>query len=222
MIAAIYTKEGIVISTLALDTFYEMLEVNNAQTLHPIVCKGISHTVTLWDRYTFVFRSMNPYVFDNSLSNWLQEYQFRMRNVPGIEETRKNILDYITKEHLDIFGVFAGYENSIPYVYSIQGETYRRLNITEKNDIIYSCSFFERDEVVGKLFRDVKIKNGDEWETRTGMRPRCDLFSIKKAVDLSHFLLSVNYHINNVNSSLYEDPLEYETIIVKSNSIQTL
>lgn len=131
-------------------------------------------------------------------------------------------MNAVGDEKLDVFGVLAGYEKSIPYVYAVQGKSYRRLNINDTQEIIYNCSFYERKEVVGKLFRDLQIRNGEEWELRTGVRPRCDLFSIRKAVDLCHFLLSINYHINNINSSLYKEPLEYETIIIKENSIQIL
>lgn len=218
MIATIYTRDGIVISTLSRDTYYEMQPSNGSEAFYPIVSDGHSHSVLLWGKYAFVCRNMNSFIYDNSLIFWLQDYQSRSADALPLDTVRADILSFIIENHIDIMGVLAGYSESKPYVYGFQGESCHRLNISDKDDIIYNCSFLEHDEVVGKLFRELKVRNGDVWESRTGVRTRCDLFSIPKAIDLCHFMLSVNYHINNINTSIFETPLVYETMIIKPDT----
>lgn len=59
MIATVYTKEGIVLSTLSCDMFYETQEIDDTQVLCPIISKGFSHVITLWDKYAFMYKTMN-------------------------------------------------------------------------------------------------------------------------------------------------------------------
>lgn len=218
MIATIYTKDGIVISTLSRDTFYEMQPTHESEAFYPIISDGHTHSVLLWDKYAFVCRGMNSFMYDNSLVSWLQQYQSHNTNLLSLDGLKTEIMNYILENRLDVMGVLAGYIDGQPHVYGFQGDSCRRLNISDKDEIVYNCSFLEHEEVVGKLFRELKIRNGDVWESRTGVRTRCDLFSIPKAVDLSHFMLSVNYHVNNINTSIFQSPLVYETVIIKPDS----
>lgn len=222
MIATIYTKDGIVISTLSRDTFYEMQSLQDSHNFYSITSNGHPHGILLWNKYAFVCRSLNSFVYDNALIFWLNKYCSNKAEPISLETVRKDIINYIKEQKLDIIGVLAGYSAGQPYVYGFQGEYCQRLNVSDNGNIVYNCSFLEHEEVVGKLFRELKIKNGDSWESRKGVRTRCDLFSISKAIDLSHFMLSVNYHINNINTSMFELPLEYETMVIKYDKAMTV
>jgi len=217
MIATIYTKDGIVISTLSRDTFFEMQPSHESEAFYPIISDGHPHSALMWDKYAFVCRGMNSFMYDNTLISWLQEYQSHNADALPLETLRTDILQFIQENRLDVMGVLAGYIDGKPYVYGFQGDKCQRLNVSDKDEIVYNCSFLEHEEVVGKLFRELKIRNGDVWESRTGVRTRCDLFSISKAADMCHFMLSVNYHVNNINTSIFESPLMYETVIIKPN-----
>lgn len=222
MIATVYTKDGIVISTLARDIYYEMQPMEESQAFYSISSDGHPHCVLLWEKYAFVCRNMNSFMYDNTLIYWLQNYCSNNNDTIPLESVRTDILNFIKEKHLDIMGVLAGYYEEQPYVYGLQGENCQRLNVSDKGEIVYNCSFLEHEEVVGKLFRELKVKNGDSWEFRKGVRTRCDLFSISKAIDLSHFMLSVNYHTNNINTSIFELPLEYETMVIKYDKAMTV
>ena len=43
MITAVYTPDGIVLATVSIDTYYEMAQIGNMDTLSPIRVKGHQH-----------------------------------------------------------------------------------------------------------------------------------------------------------------------------------
>ncbi len=219
MIAAVYTPSGIVLSTLGVDSFYQSVDENNC--VNKIEITGHQHVVSFWSRYALVFHQADEYQYDGSIIDVLDDVKTKWtENVPSIHELmpyiKKQIMDY----NLHIIGVMAGYSVSNtnkyePYVYQILGQDIRRINTNGNGEITYNCVFFEKGTVIGRIMREVKVKNGDDWEELLPMQLRCDLYSIHKAREIANFLLRTSHYLKNINSS---DTLNYnvESVMITS------
>lgn len=223
MITSVYTPDGIVIATLAYDMYYEMEQLGNIDTLLPVHVKGRSHYKIFWGKYAFVYRSMNPYSYDTSLLNELNEYENRnQESIPNITSFVDNIVVIISETNSDVVGYIGGIDSSTPFIYHIQNKTARRINQNERNEILYNCHCIERKEIVTRILREIKIQNGDKWENREGLHIRCDLYSLEKAIELCKFMLHTNFYANNFNTTVYDGQLPYEIIVIQNNNIKII
>lgn len=223
MITAAYTPDGIVLATLSIDTYYEMTQIGNMDSLSPIHVKGHQHYKVFWNKYAIVFRHMSSYSYDTILLNKFCTYEIEhQESIPDVVSFVNDIQSIINETKSDIVSILAGYNDTEPYVYYIQGKDLRRINVTDKNEIIYNCQYVERNEVIGRVFRDIKLRNGDKWEERDGLRTRCDLYSTKKAIDLCKFMLHTNFYANNINITTYDMQLPYEVVVIQNNKVEIL
>ena len=223
MITAAYTPDGIVLATLSIDTYYEMTQIGNMDSLSPIHVKGHQHYKVFWNKYAIVFRHMSSYSYDTILLNKFCTYEIEHKeSIPDVVSFVNDIQSIINDTNSDIVSILAGYNDTEPYVYYIQGKDLRRINVTDKNEIIYNCQYVERNEVIGRVFRDIKLRNGDKWEERDGLRTRCDLYSTEKAIDLCKFMLHTNFYTNNINIATYNMTLPYEIVVIQNNKIEIL
>jgi len=223
MITAAYTPDGIVLATLSIDTYYEMTKIGNMDTLSPIRVKGHQHYKVFWDKYAIVFRRMSSYSYDTILLNKFSTYEIgHKESIPDIVSFVNDIQSIIDDTKSDIVSILAGYDGTEPHVYYIQGKDLRRINVTDKNEIIYNCQYVERNEIIGRVFRDIKLRNGDKWEERDGLRTRCDLYSIEKAVDLCKFMLHTNFYANNINITTFDMQFPHEIVVIQDNKVEIL
>mgnify|MGYP004651350337 FL=1 len=223
MITAAYTPDGIVLATLSIDTYYEMTQIGNMDSLSPIHVKGHQHYKVFWNKYAIVFRHMSSYSYDTILLNKFCTYEIEhQESIPDVVSFVNDIQSIINDTKSDIVSILAGYNDTEPYVYYIQGKDLRRINVTDKNEIIYNCQYVERNEVIGRVFRDIKLRNGDKWEERDGLRTRCDLYSTEKAIDLCTFMLHTNFYANNINITTYDMQLPYEVVVIQNNKVEIL
>lgn len=223
MITAAYTPDGIVLATLSIDTYYEMTQIGNMDSLSPIHVKGHQHYKVFWNKYAIVFRNMSSYSYDTILLNKFCAYEIEhQESIPDVASFVNDIQSIINDTKSDIVSILAGYNGIEPYVYYIQGKDLRRINVTDKNEIIYNCQYVERNEVIGRVFRDIKLRNGDKWEERDGLRTRCDLYSTEKAIDLCKFMLHTNFYANNINITTYDMQLPYEVVVIQNNKVEIL
>lgn len=223
MITAAYTPDGIVLATLSIDTYYEMTQIGNMDSLSPIYVKGHQHYKVFWNKYAIVFRHMSSYSYDTILLNKFCTYEIEhQESIPDVVSFVNDIQSIINDTKSDIVSILAGYNDTEPYVYYIQGKDLRRINVTDKNEIIYNCQYVERNEVIGRVFRDIKLRNGDKWEERDGLRTRCDLYSTEKSIDLCKFMLHTNFYANNINITTYDMQLPYEVVVIQNNKVEIL
>lgn len=223
MITAAYTPDGIVLATLSIDTYFEMTQIGNIDTLSPIRVKGHQHYKVFWDKYAILFKYMSSYSYDTLLFNKFCTYEIEHQvSIPDIVSFVNDIQSIIDDTKSDVVSILAGYNGMEPFVYYIQGKDLRRINVTDKNEIIYNCQYVERNEVIGRIFRDIKLRNGDKWEERDGLRTRCDLYSTEKAIDLCKFMLHTNFYANNINIMTFEFQLPYEIVVIKNNKVEFL
>lgn len=223
MITAAYTPDGIVLATLSIDTYFEMTQIGNIDTLSPIRVKGHQHYKVFWDKYAILFKHMSSYSYDTLLFNKFCTYEIEHQvSIPDIVSFVNDIQSIIDDTKSDVVSILAGYNGMEPFVYYIQGKDLRRINVTDKNEIIYNCQYVERNEVIGRIFRDIKLRNGDKWEERDGLRTRCDLYSTEKAIDLCKFMLHTNFYANNINIMTFEFQLPYEIVVIKNNKVEFL
>lgn len=223
MITAAYTPDGIVLATLSIDTYFEMTQIGNIDTLLPIRVKGHQHYKVFWDKYAILFKYMSSYSYDTLLFNKFCTYEIEHQvSIPDIVSFVNDIQSIIDDTKSDVVSILAGYNGMEPFVYYIQGKDLRRINVTDKNEIIYNCQYVERNEVIGRIFRDIKLRNGDKWEERDGLRTRCDLYSTEKAIDLCKFMLHTNFYANNINIMTFEFQLPYEIVVIKNNKVEFL
>lgn len=207
MVSAVYTPDGIVISTLDFDNYIIRTTSRQEDCIKNINIVGHSHVITFWNKYAMLYHQMDCYRYNSSIKQLLHSVMQRWGDKkPSIYELMPYIKKAIIDNNIDIIGVMGGYSKSRsgqwdPYVYQILGTDIRRINANQNGEINYNCVFLEKETCFGRLLRDVRVKNGDDWEDLEPVNIRCDLFSLEKALDLSKFILDTAHYINNINTS---------------------
>lgn len=207
MVASVFTPDGIVISTVDSDT-YCLSSIGGSNNVEMINIVGHPHVVTFWNRYAFVFHQMEQFNYKCGIDYILAETMMRWKDeIPPIYEVMPYLKKQIIDNNIDVIGIMGGYscpdENGIikPYVYQILGENIRRINADTNGRILYNCVFLEKEITTGRLLRDIQVRNGEEWELLPPLNIRCDLFSVRKAMDITEFILNTAESIININSS---------------------
>lgn len=207
MTTTVFIPDGIVISTLDSDSFYMSTRRNDTDNIDLINIVGHPHVVTFWNKYALMFHQAGEFSYDKGLNYILSEVMLRWQDsIPPIYDLMPYIKKQIVDNNLEIIGIMGGYSNSTenriePYVYQILGNDVRRINIDSAGKITYNCVFLEKETSFGRLLRDVKVKNGEDWEQLPPLNIRCDLFSVRKALDLTEFILRTSEYLSQINSS---------------------
>lgn len=209
MIATVFTPDGIAISAPGFETFYQRISPDEDDTrIERIDIEGHQRTFTFWDRYVMVIHRLDQYIYDDSIAEVIEHIGDRWPDtVPPISEVMPYVKKAIVDNNLNIIGVMAGYSRDdasgrlMPYVYQINGDDIRRINIDGNGKINYNFAIVEQSTSLGRIMRDVKVKNGETWETLPPLYLRCDLFSVDKAVELTRFLVSTAIYLDQVNST---------------------
>lgn len=224
MTATVFTPDGIVISTVKADSFYQASKRGDEDYIEKVNIVGHPHIITFWGQYALVFHQADEFSYHAGISAMIDEVMRRWsEEVPPIYELMPYIKKQIVDNGLQIIGIMGGYSKTTngglePYVYQILGDDLRRININVNGDLTYNCVFLEKETVFGRLLRDVQVKNGDDWETLPPVQLRCDLYSIDKAEEVTRFILNTNNSILNINQSLHQDN-EIETVVITSNKL---
>lgn len=224
MIASVFTPDGIVISTTDSDRFFVSVKRNDTDTIEPINIAGLPHVVVFWNKYAIVFHQTGEFSYDKGINTLLSEVMLRWQDIiPPIHELMPYIKKQIIDNNLDIIGIMGGYSQSAsgrvePYVYQILGNNVRRINTNNDGTISYNCVFLEKETSFGRLLRDVRISNGDEWEQLPPVNIRCDLFSIRKSLDLTSFILNTSDYLKHINESDIPQP-RIETVVITPDKL---
>lgn len=221
MISVIYTPDAIVLATLSSDTY---LDADENGIVTRITINGHRHHKIFWMRYVLFFRQMQDCSYSDSLINILDDYELsKAEKIPTIRNFADDISKIIKETGIDVVCVACGYEHIaedyMQHVYFVQKNDVRRLNLNDQGKTFYGCQFIERDNVIGRLFREIKMQNGEKWENINSLRFRCDLYSIEKSLDLAKFFINTSYYVNNINTATLDDNLSYETVVITRNKI---
>lgn len=225
MIATVYTPDGIVVSTINLDTFYHATKKREYDYLEKLIIKGHPHIIKFWNKYILVFHQTDEFNYQYEIIQILENVMKKWEShVPPIHEfmpyVKKQIIDY----GIQIIGIMSGYcsskdGNQELYVYQILGESIRRINVDENGSLNYNCVLLEKETNFSRIFREIQIKNGDDWETLPPTLFRCDLFSINKSKEIAKFILESSMFLSNINSSVDSSYL-IETVIITPKGIE--
>ena len=224
MVATVFGPLGIVSATLARDFFFEAQVEHETTFLNPISVDDLPHQFVFWERYVLLYGYMNQYSFESKIQIAFSALMSRWDYMPKIQEFMPYLKKMIIDEKIQIIGIMSAYEEceglNIPYVYQILGESICRINTDSDGKVIFNCAYLETEPCVGKLFQPTRIQNGNIWENTRGVRPRCDLYSIKKSLDLCRFMLRTGYYAENVNMASCDTPLSADVAIVTPESIE--
>ena len=226
MIVTVFTPNGIVTATSSTDIFYENIGEGDMLVQKSIRVEGLPHTYLFWDKYVLTYNSLNLNSYENRLIEELNNLSNKWETVPPIQDFMPYVKKMIVDTHIQFIGILTGYDYNekgvlSPYVYQILGENIRRINLDNEGNVNYNCVYLEKEPYVGKLFQGTKLRNGDSWEETNGVRLRCDLYSISKAIDLCSFMIKTNYYMENLNTSNYATPLPVEITITTCNRIDS-
>ena len=220
MTATVFTPDGIIISTCAFDTFYQASKRGEEEYIEKVNIVGHPHVINFWNKYALVFHQADEFSYNVGLKSMIEEVMRKWSDddIPAIYDLMPYIKKQIVENGIQIIGIMGGYsrtnEGSLdPHVYQILGNDIRRININNSGEITYNCVFLEKETVVGRLLRDVQVKNGDNWESLPPVQLRCDLFSITKAKELTSFILKTSHVINTINQSTSEI-IDLETVVL--------
>lgn len=224
MTATVFTPDGIVISTVKADSFYQALKRGDEDYIEKVNIVGHPHIITFWEQYALVFHQADEFSYNAGITTMIEEVMKRWpEGIPPIYELMPYIKKQIVDNSLQIIGIMGGYSRTTngslePHVYQILGDDLRRINKNVNGDLTYNCVFLEKETVFGRLLRDVQVKNGDDWENLPPVQLRCDLYSIDKAEDVTRFILNTSNSILNINQSSHQDN-EIETVVITSNKL---
>lgn len=229
MIATIFTPTGIVISTVGSDTFYQTGSGTEADLVERLDIAGLPHVVTFWDRYALVFHQTDCYRVDAGIPALLREVMNRWAGseaVPTLPEFMPYIKKQLVDRSIQILGIMGGYcagpdGATEQYVYQILGEDIRRINTDAAGVPAFNYAFLEINTGFGRMLREVKVKNGDEWEELPPARIRCDLFSVDKALEVTSFMLRTSVTFKNINTSA-QSPSKIESVVITPDSLKIL
>lgn len=228
MVTSVFTPSGIAIATLSKDIFFQRVANGDDVSIEKLQIQGRNHVIVFWDKYVLVFNQLDEFSVDANLEAKLKSVMERWENsVPPIDELMSYVKKAIMDNELKIIGIMAGYcktpdGNDVPFVYQILGDEIRRININHDGDLAYNCVYLEKDTVIGRLFREVKVQNGSQWEDIAPTKIRCDLFSLAKAKELCEFILRTYDYIENINSSMADIPtIDMALITPEKNMFET-
>lgn len=227
MIISVFGPEGIVTSTLARDIFYDKVEIDGNETLVPIEAQGLRHSHVFFGQFALTFNSLNQYTYDNKVIGCFRQLEEIWDKVPHITEFMPYFKKMVVDNHLEIIGVMAAYDNveggrRTPYVYQILGEDIRRVNADKDGNTFCHFLLLESETIAGKLIRQTKVRNGDEWEDTIEPRIRCDLYSNEKSIDFCRFLLRSEWYMTNINSARLDDVVKADVTIVDESGINKM
>lgn len=227
MIVSVFGPCGIVTASSGFDTFYELRERDDESFAHKICIEGLPHVYTFWNKYVLVYNCINQNMYDYRMPYCLSALINKWEAPPSPQDFMPYLKKLIVDNHIQIIGVVSGYfDNSdgikTPYVYQILGEEIRRVNIDSDGNLNYNCIYLEKEPIVGKLLRQVKLRNGDVWEEQDEYRFRYDLFSISKAIDFCGFAIKTNHYINNISTSMYGITIGLDVAIVEPDKIDII
>lgn len=226
MIATVFTPNGIVVATASLDSFNDFTKTENGMLCSPINVEGLRHTYCFWNRYSLTFNCLDPYSPQTGILDQFDELYNRCDTVPSITDFISDLGKLLFDNPIQIIGIVAAYSQgddgmAAPFVYQILGNNIQRINLDGQGQVSYNCVCLEKNPHISRLMRQTKLMNGDQWEEYDGIRLRCDLFSISKAVDLCRFLLRTNHYMEHINSASYESPLKADLSIITKEKINT-
>lgn len=226
MIVTVFCPCGIVTATSCLDTFFESREKDGTAIAHPIGIEGLPHVLTFWDTYALVFKNINQYSYNPSVPTLLSSLANKWDSAPSPMEFLTALKKVIADNKIQILGVVSTYyqdgQSKIPYVYQVLGQETRRINIDNNGNINYNCICLEKEPVLGRLLKQVKLRNGDVWEDLAECEPRYDLFSISKSLDFCKFAIKTDHFINNITTTTYQAPILIDMAVVTPNTIEVL
>lgn len=227
MIITVFSPSGIVTATSCLDTFFEVKEKEGSSIVTPFKIEGLPHVLTFWDSYALVYKNINQYSYDAFDTLLLSLMANKWNEAPTPMEFMTFLKKIIVDHNLQIFGVVSTYfsengQSKVPYVYQILGQETRRINIDNNGNINYNCICLEKEPVMGRLLKQIQLRNGDEWEELSGFNLRYDLFSVSKSMDFCKFAIKTDHFINNVATTTYETPIYIDMAVVTPNTIEVL
>ena len=227
MVVSVFGPCGIVTASSGFDTFYELRERDKETFAHKISIEGLPHIYSFWDKYVLVYNCINQNIFEAKIPHCLYTLTQKWETPPSPQDVMPYLKKLIVENHIQIIGVVSGYFDNTdgiktPYVYQILGEEIRRVNIDSDGNLNYNCIYLEKEPIVGKLLRRVKLRNGDVWEEQEEYKFRYDLFSIPKAIDFCGFAIKTNHYINNISSAMYHTSVNFDVAIVEPDKIDII
>ena len=227
MIISVFGPEGIVTSTLSRDIFYDKVEIDGNETLVPIDSQGLKHSYVFCGRFALTYKRLNQYTYDNVIIDSFRQLEKTWDEVPHITEFMPYFKKMVVDNHLEIIGVMSAYDTvedgrKLPFVYQILGEDIRRVNADKNGNTFCHFLLLESETIAGKLIRQTKVRNGDEWEDTIEPRLRCDLYSNEKSIDLCRFLLRTEWYMTNINSACLNASVKADVTIVDESGINQL
>lgn len=225
MIASVFTPNGIVVATASYDSFLEYVEYENDTVMSPINIEGLTHTYLFYRKYSLTFNVLSSQLQGVALVEKFEDLSQKWNFTPPIVELMPYLKKLLVDNHIQLIGIVAGYDKDkngkdVPYVYQILGKNIRRINIDNEGRINYNCVYLEKYPIIGKLLQQTKIKNGDIWEECSDIKLRCDLYSIKKSLELCQFLIRTNHYVGNINSNSYKCPLKADISIITKENVE--
>ena len=227
MIVSVFGPCGKVTATASCDTFFDIRNDGEDIITLPMNIQGLPHTHSFWGKYMLVFNCINQNAYDAQIQQHFSALTNRWNEIPHIKDFMPYLKKLIVDNHIQIIGVVSAYcenegEGKMPYVYQILGEEIRRVNIDNSGNLNYNCICLEKEPILGKLLRKVKLRNGDTWEEIDELRFRYDLFSVTKSIDFCEFVVKTNFFLNNINTVMYNRPMCADITIVTPDSVDTL
>lgn len=222
MISAIFTPMGIVLGTLAQDTFLQMRRMGEQDNLEPIRMTGLPHRITFGGQFGLVFQQMDQFRIDRPLLTALQHLACSRAAWDDPEDFLDALQDTLAA-HRDMMGIVAYYQQlgdeRVPRVYQLHGDDMQLININDREQPVYSLFYMEQEPILGRLFRGARQMNGDKWEEIPPLQPRADVYSLTKARDLTRFVHQTHWYAAHLDEAMMSQMPDVELLTVTEQGV---
>lgn len=226
MITAFFIPDGIVVSTLSVDTFNSFATTEEDSPQCSICVDGLCHSVNFWDRYVLIYHQADENVYHPEIPAQLKQVCSRWSNdeVPALDL----FMPYIKKQILDcgiqIIGIMAGYSpdadgNPTQYVYQILGSDLRRINVDQSGRPITSHVELEMRPTASRLLHEIALRNGDDWVSYPAPLLHTQFYSIDMAKRVSDRILQISALISHLEDRTMP-PASIVRAVITPNKIE--
>lgn len=226
MIASFWNQRGIVMATAAIDLLATASRQDDELRISTVEMAGLPHILTLWDSYVVMYKSPSLHSTALDFENGVRKLARRWSEKPSLPEFMSWLKKAVNEQHLQAIALVAGYGKNEEgdeelYVYQVLGDDMRRINVDNEGHPISQWVLLEPERQADRLLKDVKMRNGDQWEELPGPTLDLELFSLEKCEEMCRFMINVSHFMQTVNSSHSPAGTDCEVAVITPRGVRT-
>lgn len=226
LIISVFVPDGIVLGTLAINTFDKVYKHEDTQIKESITCDN-SHSIQFFSKFGFVFFG-ETLINNISFVQYIDEFQLLYKDAAlEIDSIPELLLSFFKTLDVSVIGYLAGYKiNSLGkfeqhvYLISFPEKTFRRINIDQDGKSIFYFHTCGQSQITERIFGKIKVNQGNEWIEQEATYVNFENFSLNRSNIFVEFLLKNAIYYNYINNFGLLNLIPIEMIQISRNSLK--